>query len=301
MLAAGGLSLLRKSDDAPNPQASATPSTVASPVASPTPLATTAVEPTPAVASANPKPYRRPPRPRIKGGLKAHLFSTSLEGDSMSSFAADTKTIYLTLTPVGIPERVAMVAAHRSALVEDADFSAPVSSTGSARRRIFKFERPAKGWIPGPYQVMLKSARGKSVFGHLRFEILRPNQKPAKAYPIPEYLDLSEELKSAKRSTFTTASPKIYLRVATYKIPEGTTVRTIWSAVEVKRLDTGELVAVSDRSAPSADKDCIFVYSPPPGGFLKGAYKVDVYFEDQKVGSQAFFVQRPVPVVESSQ
>lgn len=297
MLAVGGLSLLQK-PDIEDPAATPTA------VASTPPKATPSTTPTP-VAEATPKkpwgldPSQTRKRPVITNGrLKAHMFSDGPDGLARSGFGPSAEAVYLVITPEGIPKRVAMTASLRSALVEDAEFSKPIESTGSPRRRVFKFEKPAKGWIPGPYQVMLKAARGKSVFGHLRFEILKKKPSRKSKFEEPDYLDLQEELDSPKRSTFTTATPKIHLRVATHKIPQGTPVKTIWSAVEVDRLVDGELVAVSERAAPDPEKDCIFVYSPPRGGFLKGAYKVDIYFEDEKVGSQAFFVQRAVETKE---
>lgn len=298
MLAVGGLSIYQKRGPSSDPSAQTSATPVAAPSATASPIAQSTPEAS-ASTGGDKKPYI-PPRPaKVSGRLKAHLFSTSPEGDAMTTFPLNTESVFLILTPEGIPNRVEMKAALRSALVEKAEFSEGVSDTGSARRRIFKLDKPAKGWTPGPYQVMLKAARGKSVYGHLRFEIAKTNNVPKTSYKAPHYLDLSEELKSPKRSTFTTETPQIYLRVATYEIPEGTPVRTIWSAVEVNGLTAGELVAVSERAAPDPKKDCIFLYSPPYGGFLKGAYKVDVYFEDQKVGSQAFFVQPPLPPKES--
>lgn len=292
MLAACGLSVYQKPAPTATPSVQATATPSASPVSQATPEASASGE-------GEKKPYMPPKPAAVSGRLKAHLFSTSPEGDAMSVFPLNTESVYLVLTPEGIPDRVEMTAAIRSALVEDAAFGEGVADTGTPRRRVFKLDKPAKGWVPGPYQVMLKSARGKTVFGHLRFEIAKSDKVETARYKAPLYLDLTEELNSPKRSTFTTDTARIHLRVATFEIPEGTPVRTIWSAVEVTGLTSGELVALSERPAPPPEKDCIFVYTPPYGGFLKGAYKVDVYFEDLKVGSQAFFIQPPAPPKES--
>lgn len=230
----------------------------------------------------------------VTGTIKASILSASAKGRAQTSFPADQSSIYLTATPEGIKDDVNFVATYRNIMDEDSEFSPPVASSGPARRRSFVFTPPEGGWESGPYQVVIKAESTGQVLGMDRFEILSPDQKIKEEMPAPEYLDLVPDLEAMEaQSSFSSRDKSVLLRVSAQELEPGTNIRTIWSAVEVDRLTAGELIAVSARPAPGPGQDAVFTFEAPPGGFLSGSYKVDVYFDQALAGSQAFFIQPP--------
>ena len=305
---AGGLSTMRESSDSPAPHSTSSPVVVSSPAeTTETPEPQESSNQTPensgqastSGTTTRPKssPFGKRPswakKPRNLGGkVKAVVFSDQANGDAKTKFPAGTQSIYLTVTPEGIKDEVELVAAYRATLDEKAEFSDPVQSSGPPRKRLFRLSPPKEGWRSGPYQVLLKAKKGKKSFTHVRFEILKKGETTKSRFPKPEYLDLLADVNSNdSTSVFDSSIKKIYLRVATYAIEPGTQVRSVWSAVDVDKLTPGELVATTELSAPGKEQDAIFNFLPPRGGFLVGSYQVDVYFEQVKVGSQAFFIK----------
>lgn len=265
------------------------PKTGATPVAEATP----AVDSTPSgeVASQQGSKPARPQTP-ISGTVKATVFSESSGGPSRNLFSPNTESIYLTMTPEGIKDKVELVAKYRSVLKEEAPFSPDFESSGPPRRRTFRLTPPEKGWTEGPYQVVLSPKGSAQVVGLARFEVGK--EKDDKPHPKPEYLDLVPDLEATDHQTsFSSKDKELILRVDSHALADGSVVRAVWSAVEVDQLTTGELVLVQSEPAPGEDKDTAFFLEAPPGGFHTGSYKVDVYFDDDLVGSQAFFIQPP--------
>ncbi|MFA5504699.1 MAG: hypothetical protein WC314_19350 [Vulcanimicrobiota bacterium] len=229
----------------------------------------------------------------ITGTIKATIISDSVSGLARTKFALDQEAIYLTATPEGLDDQVEVVASYRSVMDESAPFSAPVNSSGPPRKRTFRLSAPENGWEPGPYQVVLKAKNSDQVLGLDRFEILAKDHVP-ESMPDPEYVELVPNLEAEKPQTsFKSEDQKIFLRVSGQELAPGTNIRTIWSAVEVDKLQSGELIAVSNRPAPGPGKDAVFTYEAPPGGFHSGSYKVDVYFDQELANSQAFFIDPP--------
>lgn len=227
----------------------------------------------------------------VKGEIRAMVFSTESGGPALTRFPKKSSNIYMTLSPVGMHEDQELVASFRSTGNESAPFSAPVQSSGPPRLRTFRFAAPEGGWASGPYQVVVKPAGSEQVLSVNRFEIDKADAPAAPVYESPDYVNLVKSNDgNAPTSVFSEDDEKIFLRVASYKVP-GTKIRSIWSAVEVKELTPGELFAVTETMAPGEDQDAFFTFEPPKGGFLPGSYRVDVYFDQQQVGSQAFFIQ----------
>ncbi len=232
----------------------------------------------------------------VAGTIKATVFSesTGLAAPARTKFASTTPAIYLTATPEGLDDQVEVVASYRSVLDESAPFSQPVTSSGPPRKRSFRLSAPADGWKPGPYQVVLKAKATDQVLGIDRFEILKPDQQVAQTMPQAEYMDLVPDLVTETAQTsFKSTDQKILLRVSAHELPSGTNIRTVWSAVEVDRLTSGELIAVSNQPAPGKENDAVFTYEAPPGGYHPGTYKVDIYFDQVLADSQAFFIEPP--------
>jgi hypothetical protein len=278
----------------PVPKASQTPAVAATPkapAATGTPVASNGVKPDPFSTK-----IKKPPAP-VVGTIKATTLSDSLGGPSLTKFPASTEAIYMTATPEGLDDNVDVVASYRSILDEEADFSTPSDSSGPPRKRVFRLSTPEDGWKTGPYQVVLKAKGTDSVVGITRFEVLDPEATLPESMPEPEYMDLVPDLEAETKaqSSFSSRDGKVLLRVAAPDLPAGTDMRTVWSALEVDRLTSGELIAVSNQAAPGPGKDAVFTYEAPPGGFHSGSYKVDVYFDQVLVGSQVFFVEPPKP------
>lgn len=270
--------------------------------ASPTAVPTVAAEPSPVPGrrssqSGRAPNFGKPPVPGkapsgpVQGEIRATVFSTEPGGASLTRFAPGTGNIYMTLSPVGMRDDQELVAVYRSTTSESAAFSAPVRSSGPPRLRTFRFAPPSGGWVSGPYQVLIKPLGGEQVLSMNRFEISKPDAAAPPVYESPEYVNLGKNTESnSPTSVFSADDDQIFLRVASYKVP-GTKIRSVWSAVEVKELTPGELFAVTETTAPGEDQDAFFTFEPPKGGFLPGSYRVDVYFDQQQVGSQAFFIQ----------
>ena len=279
----------------------------------PTPVTSTATPISSAPATTGGSVPRRPqtqspfdsnpkaPTSKAEGRVKALIFSESPSGNARTRFNEDTESVYMTMTPEAVADDVEIVAKFRSALNEKDEFSEPVQSSGPPRRRTFRFARPKDGWTKGSYQVMVKVGWDAEVLTLTRFEIASPKSDPP-TYKDPEYLELVRDASSTETvSIFYTNDQEILLRVATFELPTGVVVRSVWSAVEVDKLTPGELVAVSDLQAPGPEQDSIFKFTPPRTGFLPGSYRVDIYFDQQLVGSQAFFVQPPPPTPETTE
>lgn len=283
------------------------------PPPSPTPLATPSAEPlavaSPAAGDPVRKPFRDPnfgPAPGAAGSdqpalktprlaqasISATVFSSSLDGPSRTQFPAGSGPIFMTVTPLGVPDKVELEASYRNTLKEDEPFSSPVQSSGPPRKRTFRLSPPPQGWLKGPYQVVVKPAGSDQVLTLARLEIT-PKDAPAPAkHPAPEYIDLVlTPQDEGPRSVFDQKDPQIGLLVYTEGVPESVMVRTVWSAVEVDKLAPGEIVAVSEKAAPGPGKDAFFTFTPKEGDFHPGSYRVDVYFDQQEMGSQAFFIQ----------
>lgn len=239
--------------------------------------------------------------PLVTGEIRAHIFSTEPGGPARTRFPKGTGNIYLTLSPVGISDKVELVASLRSAMDEKAPFSEPVQSSGPPRLRTFRFAPPAGGWVSGPYQVLVKPAGSEQVLTLSRFEVEPASQPTPQAMPTPQYLNLLTELSNPDQSSsvFTQNDPSIHLVVDSLNLPPGVTVRSVWSVVEVESLTPGELFAATETS-PGRDQDALFSFAPPKGRFLPGSYRVDVYFDQQKVGSQAFFIQPAEKITASA-
>ena len=236
-------------------------------------------------------PKARPSRP-VSGSIKAVVFSESSGGASRTKFTPGTSSIYVTATPEGLKDQVELVASYRSVMNESASFSEPVASSGPARRRTFRLLPPESGWTQGPYQLVIKVKGSDQVLGIDRFEIAE--ESTAANSPKPRYMDLLSDPEAKEpQASFTKKNQEIFLYVDAQEVPAGTPIRSVWSAVEVDNLTAGELVAVNTTTAPGPDKDAVFTFQAPRGGFHAGSYKVDVYFDQTHVGSQAFFVQDP--------
>lgn len=320
-LLAYGLSQMRPVPEGPSeatasPVAVATTSTAETPPASPTrpkspnfgpppaarpaPATSPGVAASPvAVASKGADPFSSKaataPKEPVSGAIKATILSSTPDGPSLTKFAADSKEIYLTATPEGLDDELEVVASYRSILDEKAGFSSPVQSSGPPRKRLYRLTPPKEGWKTGPYQVVFKAKGTDSVVGISRFEILSPKTQLPEAYPEPEYLELVPDLEAETKpqSSFSSRDDEILLRVAAPELPAGTNIRTVWSALEVDRLTSGELIAVSNQATPGVGKDAIFTYEAPPGGYHPGSYKVEVYFDQFPAGSQVFFIEAP--------
>lgn len=243
--------------------------------------------------SGEPSSVGNPPAKKIAGAaISALVYSTSVDGASRTQFPADTGAIFVTVTPFAVPDKVELVASYRNVLKEDAPFSAPVQSSGPARKRSFRLSPPEGGWASGPYQLVIKPEGSEQVLTLSRFEIAKPDAAEPEPFPKPEYMDLvSSAEDEGARSVFDQKDPQIGLLINTEGVSESTTVRTIWSAVEVERLTSGEIVAVSEKAAPGPGKDAFFTFTPREGDFLPGSYRVDIYYDQQQMGSQAFFIQ----------
>lgn len=310
--AAGGLSMYKMGQNAGPSYSSATPTSSAAPEVSPTPVATgegekplakptrvTGREPHFGRPGSNASPAARKPGV-VMGQINAHIFSTKPDGPALTRFPSGTTDIYLTLTPIKMRDDVELVASLRSAMSEGAAFSEPVQSSGPPRLRTFRFAPPKEGWVPGPYQVVVKPAGSEQVLLLSRFEIEKPDAPKPVVYEAPEFLSLTKDTQEqTPQSVFATDDQQIYLIVSSGKVA-GKKVRSVWSAVEVDQLTPGELVAASETTAPSEGMDASFNFAPPKGGFLPGSYRVDVYFDQQQVGSQAFFIQPAEEVADAS-
>ena len=244
-----------------------------------------------------------PPRQNVTlptgAEVKALIYSSSADGDSMTRFPHSTSAVYLTVTPQKVSDKLELVASYRSALNENEPFSEPVQSSGPPRRRVFRLTPPEKGWSPGPYQVVVKPAGSDQVLTLSRFEVEKPGVAPARSFAAPAYLDLLKEVGAeAGTAVFDQTDEQVLLQVDSSKVPPTSRVRAVWSAVEVEELTPGELIAATEL-AVDPNADALFKFDPPKDGFLPGSYRVDVYFDQQKVGSQAFFIQ-PRPQAEAS-
>jgi hypothetical protein len=228
----------------------------------------------------------------VTGEIRAYVFSTKPGGDARTRFPKTSGPIYLTVSPVGMRDSTELVASIRSAMDEKASFSEPVQSSGPPRLRTFRFAPPKEGWISGAYQVIVRPAQGEQVLTQARFEIDPAEQPTPIAMPTPQYLNLMTDLSdpSRSRSVFSQSDAAIHLVVDSAELPPGTSVRSVWSVVEVERLTPGELFAATE-STPGTDQDALFTFVPSKEGFLPGSYRVDVYFDQQRVGNQAFFIQ----------
>ena len=235
---------------------------------------------------------KKRPAPPVSGSIKAVVFSEASGGASKTKFPPSASNIYVTATPEGLKEQVELVASYRSVMNESASFSEPVTSSGPARRQTFRLLPPEGGWTNGPYQLVIKVKDSDQVLGIDRFEIVE--ESAATNLAKPRYMDLLSDPEAKEpQASFTKNHKEIFLYVDAQEVPVGTPIRSVWSAVEVDNLTAGELVAVSTTTAPGPDKDAVFTFQAPRGGFHAGSYKVDVYFDQTHVGSQAFFVQDP--------
>jgi hypothetical protein len=248
------------------------------------------------------KPKKQSPQPMVQGIIKAVSLSSAPRGNSQTKFPLKTDEIYVTVTPEGLNDEVPVVASVRSVLKESTEFSAPVESSGPPRRRTFRLTPPGDGWTSGPYQVVFRVKGTDQVLGLDRFEILGAKEKLPSDLPEPEYIDLVPDLQAEEpQTTFSSQDGEILLRVSAQKLEPNTEIRTVWSAVEVDRLTTGELISVYALPAPGVGKDAVFTFESPPGGFLSGSYKVEVYFDQELAGSQTFFIQPPDVSSESAE
>lgn len=249
--------------------------------------------------SAGDSPKQPPSRPAtdntpVTGSVKAALLSETSGGPSKTVFQPNKESVYLTITPELIKDEVELVARYRSVVKEEGEFSKDFESSGPPRRRTFRLIPPESGWTSGPYQVVVSPRGSQQVVGLARFEVAKPDQKSSDIYPKPDYLDLVPDLEALEaQSSFTSADKELFLRVDAQQLDSSSVVRTVWSAVEADKLTAGELIATATEPAPGEGKDAVFSFTAPPGGFHTGSYKVDVYFDDELVGSQAFFIQPP--------
>ncbi len=305
---AGALSFRSGDASPPLAVASATPRDRPSPAvsASTTPGAVS----TPHVRATREPSFGLPPRRGDKksgpksapagASVSAYIFSNALDGPSQTAFPAKAGNIFMTVTPIGLPRGVELEASYRSSLKEDSPFSEPFQSSGPARKRSFCLTPPEGGWSSGPYQVVVKPVKGDQVLTVARFEITEKDAPPAAKHPTPEYMDLvSSPNDQEARSVFDQTDSQIGLLVNTAEVPESVMVRTVWSAVEVEQLAPGEIISVSEKSAPGKDRDAYFTFNPSKSGFLPGSYRVDIYYDQQEMGSQAFFIQ-PTPQESAS-
>ncbi len=291
VLTASVVSYMKEARLQEEPLATPSPTTPRTPEPSPSPTPYSQPQAPEPIATHPVRPHRSAPRPPdVQARLKAIVYSLSPDGQARTRFPADSETIYAVVTPEALNPRSPLFASFRSVAQADTEFSPAVQSTGTPQRRILAFARPEEGWQPGPYQIVFRSEQSDSVLDYGRFEIENPEAPPSTSFPEPEYLELQDDLEADPRSSFTADTSKIHLRVATSEIPAGTTVRTIWSAYDVERLADGELVAVASNPSPGPGQDSIFSFEPPPGGFLTGAYQVEIYFDQDLVGRQAFFI-----------
>ena len=279
----------------PTPQISATADVTASatPLASVSPEARTSREPSFGVPPKRGDKKSSSPKSLPPGtNISAYVFSTTLDGPSQTVFPVDTDSVYMTVTPIGLPRGVELVASYRTSLKEDAPFSEPVKSSGPQRKQNFRLTPPESGWASGPYQVVIKPVNSEQVLTIARFEIAKEGASADPTYPTPEYIDLvrSPQDKEA-RSVFDQTDGQVGLLIDTGQVPESVTVRAIWSAVEVDQLASGEIIAVTEKQAPGKNRDAYFILNPSASGFLPGSYRVDVYYNQQEMGSQAFFIQ----------
>lgn len=253
-----------------------------------------AATPSPGQGTANSgrKPGKDSPTP-VAGKIKAITFSATSDGGALTKFRANSESIYAVATPEGLKDSVEVVASYRSTMNDKAEFSPPVDSSGPPRRRLFRLAPPEGGWQEGPYQVVFKVKGSEQVVGMDRFEITSPEAELV-PQPKPDYLELVTDIESEAKNVFEAEEDKILLRVPSGELQPGTVIRTVWSAVEVDRLTAGELIAVTGQPAPGPELDAIFTFEAPPSGFHSGSYKVDVYFDQELAGSQAFFIQAPV-------
>lgn len=237
----------------------------------------------------------------VKGEAKAIIFSPDAHGRSFTQFAPSTPKIFVILTPNGIPDEARLVASYRSAIKQGEPFSSPVPQSGPPRRRIFELTPPKQGWTPGAYQVVIKPYKSEQILSLARFEIEKSPTTLSTAYPKPGYLELSKDSNSEEALTvFNRTDPHIFLRIDTSQVPQKAQVRTVWSAVEAKGLTPGELVAVSEIQAPGPGQDAIFTFDPPKEGYYPGSYQVDIYYDQQYIGNQAFFIESSLAKAESS-
>lgn len=230
----------------------------------------------------------------IKGSVKAAMLSDSSEGSSKTRFTPEAEAVYLTMTPELIKDDVELVARYRSVVKSDSKFSKDFESSGPPRRRTFRLVPPEKGWESGPYQVVISPRGSQQVVGMARFDILKRDEEPPVARVLPEYLDLVPDLEAIEaQNTFSAADKELFLRVDAQALESGSTVRTVWSAVEAEQLTSGELIDISTQPAPGEGRDAVFSLAAPPKGFQAGSYKVEVYFDDTFVGSESFTIEPP--------
>lgn len=241
------------------------------------------------------RPFLADSRPdrRIKGEVTAIVLSSKKDRGFETRFAADTKEVYIEVATRNMDPKTRLEASFRITKNKEGKFSTPVIEDDLTRRRTFTLKEPPGGWKPGAYQLIIRISSSDKILSLSRFEIKKPDAPPANTYPSPEYMELTNSLEAESSGTnvFEETSSQIYLRIDSSKLEPGVEISSVWSAVEVSELAPLELIATSTLPAPSSEEDTVFTFTPPRGGFHPGSYRVDLYFDQVIVGSQAFFIE----------
>ena len=269
------------------PSSTPTPDELPTSSSSPSPTPTATAPSTPSASPAKPtKPVARPNRPVRTPRIKAAIVTDRADGvDENANLPLSSGSIYLRCTPQDLPIRPQPLA-HLKMQGKETLKGQRITDLES-RTLLYKWVKPEGGWAEG--EATFEITLGEEM---LHKKKVRFGEAERPKFKDPEYAILTDDLTTKKpKASFTGANKDIFLVVATYHLPRGTPVRTLWIAREVDQLEPGELVAESQVKAPGPDRDALFAYAAPPQGFLAGSYEVHLYFANQKVGSRSFWIQ----------
>ena len=223
----------------------------------------------------------RSPEKESEGFLEMVSFGSGDEGTA-TTVKAETEELVLRVIPKGIPVEQSLKATLIGLAAPETPISESVFFEEKDSVLEFAFDRPGDGWIQGRNQIQVLV--GEELLGQWDFNI---EGQMAEGNIGRAFLHNKPEHTEEDRTEFPSSESDIFLIVETENVPPGTVIQSIWTAVDVKGLKPGKLV--SSASVPNEpDRDCLFTFAPPPKGFLKGSYRIEIYEATQLVRTMEF-------------
>ncbi len=245
----------------------------------------------PPLATASPQleaePTASPPPP---GSSKSRLKAAVLTSDpknpvDQAEFPLEADSLHL-LVSLQPTSRKSEFRCRFTQAGKDLTESVSEEVAPGQRQVNFEWKRPAKGWPQEPIQVSLYLQDGLLLRKTFQF-----TERPPEVGYQPKVTLTEDPHQEKPRFTFTTGVHEhIFLVVATEELPQKTPVRAVWIAKDVEGFEPDELLGEWTIKSGPPTEDGLFMFSAPQGGFIPGSYQVDVYFRQQLVSSQNFWI-----------
>ncbi len=248
--------------------------------------------PTPPVRPAAVDPFSRggrpsPQAPALPKDAFVELLALSDDPEEQlikTRFAATTSEIHLTV-------KTGKVEAGKTLKTiwfptADPDQRTVDSAVTSEQAETFSLAQPSQGWFDGDYTVQVEVAG--EVLGETTFTIEAPE---VVENPL-EYAVLTVDLSTIEAAErLTDDLENIHLVVGSGSLEPGTPIRAVWRARSVPEFDPDEIVNSLTVEAAGPDKDVLFSFKPPRGGYHAGSYSVTLFVDRDQVQILDFSIE----------